>query len=73
LGGLRFHDLRHHAITELAESGESEQTILAIADHVDRRMLERYSHIRMEAKRKALEALSSRSGDGYGRNGGTET
>jgi integrase len=73
LGGLRFHDLRHHAITELAESGESEQTILAIAGHVDRRMLERYSHIRMEAKRKALEALSSRSGNGYGTNGGTKT
>jgi integrase len=31
LNGLRFHDLRHHAITELAESGTSEQTILAIA------------------------------------------
>lgn len=27
--------------------------------HVDRKMLEHYSHIRMEAKRKALEALSS--------------
>lgn len=73
LGGLRFHDLRHHAITELAESGESEQTILAIGGHVDRRMLEQYSHIRMEAKRKALEALSSRSGNGYGTNGGTKT
>ena len=56
LKGLRFHDLRHHAITELAESGASEQTIMAIAGHVSRRMLERYSHIRLEAKRSALEA-----------------
>ncbi len=65
LKGLRFHDLRHHAITELAESGASEQTILSIAGHVSRRMLERYSHIRMEAKRNALEAISqSRIGNG---------
>ena len=42
LPGLRFHDLRHHAITELAESGTSKQTILAIVGHVDRRMLEHY-------------------------------
>lgn len=32
--GLRFHDLRHHAITELAESQASDQTIMAIAGHV---------------------------------------
>jgi hypothetical protein len=30
---------------------------MAIAGHVDRKMLEHYSHVRMEAKRKALEAL----------------
>jgi hypothetical protein len=53
--------LHHHAVTELAESGASEQTILAIAGHVSRRMLERYSHIRLEAKRNALEALSNKS------------
>jgi len=58
LSGLRFHDLRHHSITELAESGASEQTIKAIAGHVSERMLARYSHIRLEAKRTALEALS---------------
>lgn len=59
LPGLRFHDLRHHSITELAESGASEQTIKAIAGHVSHRMLERYSHIRLEAKRTALKALST--------------
>ena len=31
---------------------------MAIAGHVSRRMLERYSHVRMEAKRTALEALA---------------
>jgi hypothetical protein len=29
------------------------------AGHVSRRMLERYSHVRMEAKRKAMEALAA--------------
>jgi hypothetical protein len=58
--GLRFHDLRHHAITELAESQASDQTIMAIAGHVSPRMLARYSHVRVEAKRAALEAIADR-------------
>jgi len=59
LKGLRPHDLRHHAITKLAESQASEQTIMAIAGHVSREMLEHYSHIRLEAKRKALSSLDN--------------
>lgn len=60
LSGLRFHDLRHSAITELAESGEaSEQTIMALAGHVSPRMLRHYSHVRQEAKRKAIQVLSA--------------
>ena len=66
---LRFHDLRHHAITELAESFTSDQTIMSIAGHVSPRMLAHYSHVRLEAKRKALDALSSgSSGGSYGTN-----
>ena len=61
LAGLRFHDLRHHVITELAESQAPDQTIMAIAGHVSPQMLEHYSHIRLAAKRKALDALSSKS------------
>jgi integrase len=53
----RFHDLRHTCITKLAESQAPEMTILAIAGHVSKRMLERYSHIRMAAKRTALDAI----------------
>jgi hypothetical protein len=53
-------DLRHHAITKLAESSEaSEQTVMAIAGHVSREMLEHYSHIRQQAKRKAVESLDN--------------
>jgi hypothetical protein len=57
--GLRFHDLRHQAITELAESSTSEQTIMSIAGHVSAKMLAHYSHVRLEAKRDALAALSN--------------
>jgi integrase len=59
LEGLRFHDLRHHAITELAESQASDQTIMAIAGHVSQKMLAHYSHIRLEAKRTVLDALAA--------------
>jgi hypothetical protein len=57
---LRFHDLRHHAITELAESQVSDQTIMAIAGHVSQKMLARYSHVRTEARRQAVLALSAK-------------
>jgi integrase len=54
----RWHDNRHTFITGLAESGEaSDQTIMDIAGHVSKRMLKHYSHIRMEAKRRAVAAL----------------
>jgi len=56
----RYHDLRHTAITNLCESEASEEAIMAIAGHVSREMLSRYAHIRTEAKRRALEAISNR-------------
>jgi integrase len=56
---LRFHDLRHQAITEMAEAGASDATLMGVAGHRSRRMLEHYSHVRMAAKRKALEKLES--------------
>lgn len=58
LDGLRFHDLRVTCITKLAESQTSDMTIMAIAGHVSRRMLEHYSRIRTDAKRTALDAIS---------------
>ncbi len=53
----RLHDTRHTLITELAESGAGDETIMDIAGHVSRQMLRHYSHIRMQAKREALEAV----------------
>jgi hypothetical protein len=53
----RWHDNRHTMITDLAESGAGDETIRDIAGHVSRQMLKHYSHIRMDAKRTALESL----------------
>lgn len=54
----RWHDNRHTFITDLAESGEaSDETIRDMAGHVSKQMLKHYSHIRMEAKRRAVDAL----------------
>jgi hypothetical protein len=43
----------------LAESGAPDETIMSLAGHLDRKMLEHYSHIRNRAKRKAVDAISS--------------
>jgi integrase len=61
----RWHDNRHTLVTELAENGASLETIKSIVGHVSHQMVERYSHIRMEAKRKALDqiAANQRSAD----------
>jgi integrase len=59
LARLRFHDLRHTAITKLAESQASDQTVMSIAGHLSRKMLEHYSHIRMAAKRTAVDSIAT--------------
>jgi integrase len=56
----RWHDNRHTLITELAESGAGDQTIMDIAGHVSKQMLSHYSHIRTQAKRDALETVARR-------------
>lgn len=53
----RLHDLRHTFATRLAENGVSESTMLALIGHMSRAMLERYSHIRMTAKREAVAGV----------------
>jgi hypothetical protein len=56
---LRMYDLRHHAITRLLENEDvSERTVIELAGHVSRAMLERYSHIRMRTKREAVDTLA---------------
>jgi integrase len=54
----RWHDCRHTFITRLAENPNvSEETIRSLAGHVSRKMLERYSHIRISAKQAAIATL----------------
>jgi hypothetical protein len=55
-----LHDLRHTYATSLAEAGVPESTMLALMGHMSRAMLERYSHIRMRAKRDAVAAIRLR-------------
>jgi hypothetical protein len=43
--------------------GAGDQTIMDIAGHVSRHMLKHYSHIRMQAKRNALEAIVKKPAD----------
>ena len=57
LPGLRFHDLRHTVVTRLLEAGEPDHVVESITGQLSRRMLEHYSHIRINAKKAALERL----------------
>jgi len=54
----RWHDHRHTLITQLAESGAGEETIRQIVGHVSKDVLRDYLHVRMKAKRDALESIS---------------
>ena len=60
LRGLRFHDLRHTVVTRLLEAGEPDHVVESITGHLSRRMLEHYSHIRLSAKKAALDRLGKR-------------
>jgi integrase len=56
----RWHDARHTFITDLAENPEvSDTTIESMAGHVSKQMLKHYSHIRTEAKRRAVRTLEA--------------
>lgn len=55
----RIHDLRHHFISALAQTQTPDATIQAISGHLSRKMLEHYSHVRLEAKRQAVAALDA--------------
>jgi integrase len=55
---LRPYDLRHHALTKLAETNP-ENLVLKIAGHVSPQMLRKvYAHVRLPALRTAVDAIS---------------
>jgi len=55
----RFYNTRHTCVTDLLQNPQaSEEVVKSICGHVDKRILERYSHQRIEAKRRALESMA---------------
>jgi hypothetical protein len=62
VGRLRPYDLRHTAITDILQIPDvSEETAKSIAGHISSQILKTYSHVRIEAKRAALDALVKRT------------
>ncbi len=60
----RFYDARHTFITRLAENPSiSEETIRQLAGHVNTRMLSRYAHIRVAARRAAIATLEQQTSE----------
>ena len=55
---LRFHDLRHEAVSRFFEMGLSVPEVALISGHKDPRMLFRYTHLRAEDVGKKLRAKS---------------
>jgi integrase len=53
----RWHDMRHTFVSRMAEGKASDATIMALAGHLSRKMMERYSHTRTERKREAILML----------------
>jgi integrase len=53
---LRFHDLRHEAISRFFEKGLSVPEVASISGHRDLRMLQRYAHARNEVIFAKLDA-----------------
>lgn len=55
---LRFHDLRHEAVSRLVEAGFSDQEVSAISGHKSMQMLKRYTHLRAEDLVTKLDRVS---------------
>lgn len=60
LSDLRFHDLRHEAVSRLVESGFSDQEVAAISGHKSMQMLKRYTHLRAEDLVDRLDQAAKR-------------
>ncbi|WP_345476015.1 site-specific integrase [Lysobacter panacisoli] len=55
IADLRFHDLRHEAVSRFVEAGFSDQEVSAISGHKSMQMLKRYTHLRAEDLVKRLD------------------
>ena len=59
LSDVRFHDLRHEAVSRFVEAGFSDQEVSAISGHKSMQMLKRYTHLRAEDLVSRLDAASA--------------
>lgn len=57
IADLRFHDLRHEAVSRLVEAGLGDQEVAAISGHKSMQMLKRYTHLRAEDLVERLDQL----------------
>ena len=55
----RWHDLRHSCASRLAAGGATDQTLQALLGWMSPKMIERYSHVRAEAKRRAVSVFDA--------------
>lgn len=55
----RLHDFRHTFVSRLGEAKVADSTLTALSGWMSRKMLERYSHTRNDAKRRAVDLLIS--------------
>jgi integrase len=53
----RWHDLRHSCASRLAAGGATDGTLQALLGWMSPKMIEKYSHVRAEAKRKAVQVF----------------
>ena len=60
LKDLRFHDLRHEAVSRLVEGGLSDQQVASISGHKSMQMLRRYTHLRAEDLVAHLDQLKGK-------------
>ena len=60
----RWHDLRHSAASRIAAGGATDQTLQALLGWMSNKMIERYSHVREVAKRKAVSVFDETTDEG---------
>jgi integrase len=53
----RWQDLRHTAASRIAAGGATDQTLMALFGWMSPKMIERYSHVREEAKMRAVKVF----------------
>jgi integrase len=60
---MRMHDTRHTFCSRAGDANAAEQTLTAMAGWMSRKMLETYSHSRMEMKRRVVASFDQNDED----------